>query len=121
MPDVASRADHADRYWTSRIDGHGTFPRANEPAATGLWSLRKMYAAVYRSASAHAHPTAHSLHDFVWPGGAKDTFSIGKNCDEPIDRYPYTMAPLVFATMLLVAEHVVGRPEAENVLEAFEE
>jgi hypothetical protein len=120
MPDVASRADLADRHWSTRLDGHGTFPRAPGEAPTGAWSLRKMYTAVYRPASSNAHPTPQSLRDFVWPGGASNTFQIGNNGNHPIDRYPYTMAPLVFATMLLVAEQVLGRPRAADVRGAFE-
>lgn len=118
MPDVASRADLADRYWSTRLEGHGTFPRAAGQVQTGRWSLRKMYTAIYRPASANAHPTPQSLRDFVWPGGASNTFRIGNNGDHQIDRSPYTMAPLVFATMLLMAEQVVGRPRAEDVYAA---
>jgi hypothetical protein len=121
MPDIATRADHADQHWSTRINGHGTFPRVAGHAATGGWSLRKMYTAVYRPGSANAHPTPLSLRDFVWPGGAPGTFSIGNNTDHPIERYPYTMAPLVFACMLLIAEHVLGRPKCENVRAAVVE
>jgi hypothetical protein len=120
MPDVATRADEADQHWSSRIDGHGTFPRRVEEQQTGVWSLRKMYVAIYRPASSTAHPTAQSLRDFVWPGGASDRFLIGFNTEHPIERYPYTMAPLVFATMLLIAEQVLGRPNGDEVRAAFE-
>jgi Family of unknown function (DUF5677) len=119
MPDVASRADLADQHWSTRLQGHGTFPRAPGAVPTGRWSLRKMYAAVYRPASSNAHPTPHSLRDFVWPGGTPNTFQIGNNSNHPIERYPYTMAPLVFATMLLVAEQVLGRPNGDDVRAAF--
>lgn len=78
-----------------------------------------MYTAVYRPASSNAHPTPQSLRDFVWPSGASGTIHIGNNSNHPIDRYPYTMAPLVFATMLLVAEQVLGRPRADAVYAAF--
>lgn len=121
MPDLASQADLADRHWSSLIDGHGTFPRRSGDTQTGRWSLRKMYTGVYRSASANAHPTALSLRDFVWPGNAPNTFMIGNDVDHPIDRYPYTMAPLVFACMLLVAEQVLKRPKGEDTRAAFEE
>jgi hypothetical protein len=121
MPDVATRADHADQHWSTRINGHGTFPRAAGQMETGRWSLRKMYTAVYRPGSANAHPTPLSLRDFVWPGGAPGAFAIGNNTDHPIERYPYTMAPLVFACMLLIAEQVLGRPHGDNVRAAFEE
>jgi hypothetical protein len=79
-----------------------------------------MYAAVYRMASANAHPTPMSLRDFVWPGGAANTFKIGNSSEHPVERYPYTLAPLVFATMLLVAEHVLGRPTRSDVVAAFQ-
>lgn len=121
MPDVATRADQADQHWSKRINGHGTFPRAAGHAPTGGWSLRKMYTAVYRSGSANAHPTPLSLRDFVWPGGAPGTFSIGNNAEHPVERYPYTMAPLVFACMLLIVEQVLARPKGEDIRAAFEE
>lgn len=68
MPDVASRADAADKHWSKRVSGHGVFPSTARPlgqpltvAQSGNWSLRTLYAVIYRSASAKAHPTAFSL------------------------------------------------------------
>jgi hypothetical protein len=36
-----------------------------------------------------------------------------------VNRYAYTMAPLTFAPMLLIAEQVLGRPKADDVYAAF--
>jgi hypothetical protein len=121
MPGVAKRANQADQHWSTRLEGHGTFPTAAGQTQSGRWSLRKMYLAVYRPASANVHPSPQSLRDFVWPGGASDTFWIGNNADHRIERYPYTMAPLVFATMLVMAERLLGRPNGDDVRAAFEE
>jgi hypothetical protein len=121
MPGVAKRANQADQHWSTRLEGHGTFPTVAGQTQTGLWSLRKMYAAVYRFASANVHPSPQSLRDFVWPGGASNRFWIGNDTDHQIDRYAYTYAPLVFATMLLMAEKVLGRPNGDDVRAAFQE
>lgn len=125
LPQVVQRAEAADNHWSTRIDLHGTFPQTAVPPGqdlavtqNGRWSLRSAYAYIYRAGSANVHPTPLSLFDYVWPGGAKDTFTIGMKVDE-INRYPYTMAPLVFAMMLLIAEKVLGRPAANDVYAAF--
>lgn len=121
MPGVAKRANQADHHWSTRLEGHGTFPSAAGQTQSGQWSLRKMYLAVYRSASANVHPSPQSLRDFVWPGGTRNTFYIGNHPSHQIERYPYTMAPLVFATLLLMAEQVLGRPNGNEVRAVFEE
>ena len=46
---------------------------------------------------------------------------ISNDTDHPVARGPYTMAPLVFATMLLMTEQVLGRPNGDDVRAAFEE
>ena len=69
---------------------------------------------------AKAHPTPRGLYDLVWPGGAADTFVIANNMDHPVNRYAYTMAPLLFTTMLLIAEHVLGRPSSADVMAVFQ-
>jgi hypothetical protein len=125
MPDVASRADLADRHWSTRIDNHETFPAvAAQPGEdltqvqNGRWSFRSAYSFIYRMASANAHPTPLSLFDYVWPGGASGTFTIGMNTGVA-NRYAYTMAPLIFAPLLLIAEQMLGRPRADDVYAAF--
>lgn len=121
MPGVSKRANQADQHWSVRLEGHGTFPSARGQAQSELWSLRKMYVAVYRAASANVHPSPQSLRDFIWPGGTSNTFWIGNDTGHQIERGPYTMAPLVFATMLLMTEQVLGRPNGDDVRAAFEE
>lgn len=125
LPQVLQRAEAADRYWSTRIEQHGTFPQVAAPdgqdlaqTQNGRWSLRAAYAFIYRAGSAIAHPTPSSLFDYVWPGGASGTFTIGMNTGA-VNRYAYTMAPLIFAPMLLIAEQVLGRPKANDVYAAF--
>lgn len=76
------------------------------------------YAYIYRAGSANAHPTPLSLFDYIWPGGASNTFTTGMKTDT-VNRYAYTMAPPIFAPMLLIAEKVLGRPSARAVYAAF--
>jgi hypothetical protein len=121
MPGVPTRANQADEHWSARLEGHGTFPTAAGQTQSGRWSLRKMYVAVYRSASANVHPSPQSLRDFIWPGGTSNTFRIGNDTDHQIERPPYPMAPLVFAIMLLMTEQVLGRPNGGDVRAAFKE
>lgn len=125
LPQVIQRAQAADEYWSTRIDSHGTFPTIAAPQGqdltltqNGRWSLRSAYAFIYRAGSANVHPTPLSLHDYVWPGGAKNTFTIGMNPGD-INRYAYTFAPLTFAMLLLIAEKVLGKPSASDVYAAF--
>jgi len=61
MPDLASRADAADKHWSTQIHGHGVFPSKLPADANtlvnvqgGFWSLRVQYAIIYRLASANA-------------------------------------------------------------------
>lgn len=127
MPDVASRADAADKHWSQHIKDHGVFP--STPAAAGQtiasvqggkWSLRTLYAIIYRAASAAAHPTPMSLWSYVGPGGAPGTFMVGMDPTDLSDRFAYTHAPLIYSTMLLVSEHVLGMPTRADVEHAFE-
>jgi hypothetical protein len=128
MPDVASRADLADKHWTKLISGHGVFPSKSPPpggsivsAQNGNWSLRTQYTIIYRLASGNAHPTPMSLFSYVNPHGAPGNFTIGMNPNDHDDRYAYTFAPLIFATMLFVSEHVLGVPKRADVERIFEE
>jgi len=66
----------------------------------------------------NAHPTPRSLLDYVWPGGSSNTFTIGINTCA-VNRFPYTMAPLIFAPMLLIAEQVLGVRKLHDVYAAF--
>ena len=125
LPQVLQRAEAADAYWSTRVEAHGTFPQVAAPdgqdivqTQNGRWSLRAAYAFIYRAGSSNAHPTPLSLFDYVWPGGAINTFTIGMNTGA-MNRYAYTMAPLIFAPMLLIAEQVLGRPSANDVYAAF--
>jgi hypothetical protein len=128
MPDVASRADLADRHWSQMISGHGVFPSNPAPtggsivnAQNGDWSLRTQYTIVYRSASANAHPTPMSLSAYIDAEGASGNFTIGMKPMDSDDRYAYTIAPLLFATMLFVSEHVLGVPKRADVEAIFAE
>lgn len=126
MPDIASRADAADKHWSLRIHGHGVFP-ARAPAAAqsivaaqnGNWSLRTLYAIIYRSASAMAHPTPLSLRSYVAVGQPLGKFVVGMDPNNQDDRFGYTFAPLIYATMLFVSEHALGRPNRADVEAAF--
>jgi hypothetical protein len=40
--------------------------------------------------------------------------------EHPVKRYAYTMAPLLFTTMLLIAEHVLCRPSSADVMAVFQ-
>lgn len=128
MPDVASRADAADKHWTQLISGHGEFPSKPPPpggsiasAQNGNWSLRTQYTIVYRLASGNAHPTHMSLSSYVNAHGASGKFTIGMNPNDHDDRYAYTFAPLIFATMLFVSEQTLGYPKRADVERIFEE
>jgi Family of unknown function (DUF5677) len=126
MPDVASRADAADKHWSTQIEGHGVFP-SKAPATArsivavqgGNWSLRTMYAIIYRSASAVAHPTPFSLSTYVVAGHPLGTFVVGVDPTNQDERFAYTLAPLIYAVMLFVAEHALGRPKRDDVEAAF--
>lgn len=127
MPDVASRADAADKHWSQRITGHGVFPAAAVAfgqtivnAQGGSWSLRTLYTVIYRAASAAAHPTPTSLSSYVCPAGGPGRFVVGMDPTDHEARIAYTHAPFVYSTMLLVAEHVLGRPRRGDVEAAFE-
>lgn len=126
MPDVASRADAADKHWTQLISGHGVFPSKPAPAGgsivsaqNGNWSLRTQYTIVYRLASGNAHPTPMSLSSYVQAQGNSGKFVVGMNPHDHDDRYAYTFAPLIFATMLFVSEHVLGVPSRADVESIF--
>lgn len=125
MPDLASRADAADKHWSKKIDGHGVFPSIPpQPGQTvhaqgGRWSLRGLYSIIYRGASANAHPTPLSIQAYVAPGGGAGKFLIGMDPSDQHDRFSYTHAPLLYAEMLLIAEHVLGVPRADDVYAAF--
>ena len=128
MPDVASRADAADKHWSKLIQGHGVFPSKAPPAGGsivsaqgGNWSLRTQYMIIYRLASGAAHPSPSSLAAYIDAHGASGRFSIGMNPHDHDDRYAYTFAPLVFATMLFVSEHVLGFPKRADVEKVFED
>lgn len=118
MPSVEVRAREADDYWLPKLAHHAQ----GHPRRERIFSLQDEYTAVYRSTSANTHPSPRSLFTYVNPGFAPGRFQIGfhPKLDED-DRYPYTMAPLVFATMLLVSEQVLGFPKAEAVFAAFNE
>ncbi len=75
---------------------------------------------IYRQGSAVAHPTPQSLQPYVAAVEGSGHFTIGLNMNDNLDRFPYTFAPLVYATMLLVSGHVLGVPKADDVLGAFE-
>jgi hypothetical protein len=126
MPDLASRAEAADRHWSTRVANHGTFPKIAAAPGTSLqtvqagrWSLRTEYTLIYRSASANAHPTPLSLHTYVHGGSKPGTFIIGAKPHDTEDRFAYTLAPLVYATLLLIAEQALGYPRADDVFAAF--
>lgn len=128
MPDMASRAEAADKHWSTLVSGHGVFPNKRAPTGTsladaqnGMWSLRTQYPIVYRLASANAHPTPWSLSAYVNAHGATGKFTIGMNPHEHDDRAAYTFAPLIFATMLFVAEQVLGFPKRSEVENVFEQ
>jgi len=118
MPSLERRAEQADAHWLPKLAHHTD----GRPNAERAFSLRDEYTSIYRPTSANAHPTPRSLYAYVNPGGAAGKFAIGfmPNLDDD-DRYAYTLAPLVFATMLLIAEQVLGRPNAEDVYAAFPE
>lgn len=126
MPDMASRADAADRHWSKLIAGHGVFPakpvqRGSKLASAqnGNWSLRTQYTIVYRLASANAHPTPMSISDYVDAHGATGRFTVGVNLANHENRYAYTLAPLIYATMLFVAENTLGYPKRSSVEGVF--
>jgi len=119
MPNVAKRAAEADQYWSTRLAGHGIFPGIAGQTQSGMWSLRGMYAAVYRAASANVHPSPQSLEAFVWPGSTSNTFCI--DADGPVYPESYTMAAAVFAVMLLLSAMELGRPNRADILAAFME
>ncbi|MBX3159182.1 MAG: hypothetical protein KF773_24650 [Deltaproteobacteria bacterium] len=128
MPDMASRADAADKHWSKLIGGHGVFPTTPAPAGTsinsaqnGNWSFRTQYTIVYRLASGNAHPTPMSLLSYVDAHGASGRFTIGVNPHDHGDRYAYTFAPLIYATLLLVSEHVLGVPKRADIEGVFEQ
>lgn len=120
MPSVLDRTVAADAYWSTKIDGHGVFPSSPATSTNGSWSLRALYTLIYRQASAAAHPTPMSIYTYVNPGGASDRFAIGVDPTDHSDRFAYTLAPLVFASMLFVSEHVLGKPKAVDIKTAFE-
>ncbi len=54
------------------------------------------------------------------PGFATGRFRIGFIPTlEENNRYAYTLAPLVFATLFLISEQVLGYPKADSVFAAF--
>lgn len=125
LPQVIQRAEAGDDYWATRVESHGTFPKVAAPPGqdlaqtqNGRWSLRSAYAFIYRAGSANVHPTPLSLFDYVWPGGAPNTFTIGMSPDG-VNRFAYTLAPITFAMMLLIAEKALGNPTAAEVFAAF--
>ena len=83
------------------------------------FSLADEYTAIYRS-TANTHPSPRSLFDYVHPGFASGKFRIGFALElDNDDRYTYTLAPLVFSTLLIIAEQVLGYPKADAVFPAF--
>jgi hypothetical protein len=128
MPDMASRAEAADKHWSKLISGHGVFPAKPAPAGAslvtaqnGMWSLRTQYTIVYRLASGNAHPTPWSLSAYINAHGTSGKFTVGMNPHEHDDRVAYTFTPLIFAMMLFVAEHVLGYPKRSEIEHVFEQ
>jgi len=118
IPPLDIRAKEADAHWLPKLAKHAVGHENPER----LFSMRHEYTTIYRPTSANTHPTPRSLFAYVNPGGAIGKFSIGLDvrlADE--DRFAYTFAPLTFATMLLVAEQVLGYPKAEGVFAAFDD
>lgn len=118
MPSVEQRADQADAHWLPRLAHHGD----GRPNAERNFSLADEYTTIYRTTSANTHPSPRSLYAYVNPGGGAGRFAIGfmPNLTEE-DRYAYTFAPLTFATMLVIAQQVLGYPTSDAVFAAFNE
>lgn len=117
MPSVEARARDADTYWLPRLAHHSD----GRPNAERAFSLADEYTSIYRTTSANTHPSPRSLFDYVNPGFATGRFRIGfMPTLQENDRYAYTLAPLTFATMLLVSEQVLGYPAADKVFAAFQ-
>jgi len=112
LPKVNQLAEQADQHWSPQIEGHGTFPPSS---GSKQWSLRALYLPAYRGGSAFVHPTAMSLRDFVGPGGATNTFTIGLLPEVQDSKVGYVLAPILFSLMLLLAEKVLGWPNADDV------
>jgi hypothetical protein len=116
MPDVLARAHAADKHWSALIDLHGR----KTPLPSNKFSFEALYTIIYRAASGDAHPTAGGLHHWVHGRGGGE-FAIGVSPVDHGERFPFTLAPIVFAQWLLVSEHVLGWPESERVVDAFGE
>lgn len=114
MPPLNSRAEAADTYWRPRLAKH--FPGG----ISDRMSLKTSYSVIYRTTSANAHPTPQSLYSYVRAGTTTGSFDIGFDVNlTDVDRFAYTLAPLTFATMLLISEQVLGYPQAQGVFAAF--
>jgi hypothetical protein len=118
MPPLDQRATKADEHWLPILAKHTAEHKDKDVERT--FSMRNEYTTIYRPTSANAHPTPRSLFSYVNPAGGAGKFSIGFDMNfNDEDRFAYTFAPLVFATMLLISEHVLGYPKADDVFAAF--
>jgi hypothetical protein len=116
MPPLEQRAREADVYWLPKLAHH----LDDRPNANRMFSLEDEYVSIYRSTSTNTHPSPRSLFAYVNPGFANARFRIGfSGVLDDADRFAYTIAPLVFATLLLMSEQVLGYPNADHVFAAF--
>lgn len=113
MGDVKTRTIEADRYWSTKIALHGR----KAPLPTRKLSFEALYTMIYRGASADAHATAGGISPWIHGTGDGSFVIAVKGGDN--EDFPFTFAPIVFASWLFVVEHVLRWPAADEVAATF--
>jgi hypothetical protein len=113
MGNVKTRTIEADRYWSAKIPLHGR----KAPLPTTKLSFESLYTMIYRGASADAHATAGGISPWIHGTGGGSFVIAVKGGDN--DDFPFTFAPIVFASWLFIVEHVLRWPAADEVTAAF--
>jgi hypothetical protein len=106
-PGVLDQAHAAAAAWNSVID----------PSLRPGIGLRGQYPVIFRGFSDYVHPTMSSLAHFVVTR-PDNSLGLGRPADEDIGAVEF--ASVLFGEMLLISSAVLGWPDRNAVLQAFE-
>jgi Family of unknown function (DUF5677) len=102
-PELPDRAFAADKHWSAVVRGQG-------------YQLRSMYGWIWRTYSAHVHPTWAGLVWQIREDGDALRFD-GSRAFDPHE--PLCLAVLLFADTLRVASLSLGWPELKDIPDAY--
>jgi hypothetical protein len=108
MPDVAQRAEQADKYWSQRTT-------LLTEAATSERSLRFMYRVIYRGFSSPAHVAVAAVKPHVTVVSGRARLHLAEN--EPTSPNMYTLTPILLGIAFTIADHSLGVPYARRTLD----